>query len=127
MMKFLLIFALGFTAIHAAFLPQNTTSTQDDNSVAQVQELFNGFWAAGGVDEPTGLAAKCFDENFASLMIKTMNETLADLVVNNIVKAFQAVSKFYQQVPPSLNDCMNNDKSFMHQTCQVYRDIYCKN
>jgi len=119
MIKSLVIFVLGLAVIHTAFLPQSFTSTQDDDSISQVQQLFNGFWAAGGLDEPTGLAAKCFDENTAALVITAMNETMAYLVVNNIVKAIQTVSKFYRQVPPSLNDCMNND-SHVQEMYQAY-------
>ncbi len=119
MIKSLVIFVLGLAVIHTAFLPQNLPSFQDDDSIAQVQQLFNGFWAAGGIDEPTGLAAKCFDENSASLMLSTLNETLADLAVNNIVKAIQAVSKFYHEIPQTINQCMNDD-SHTKEMYQAY-------
>jgi len=119
MIKSLVIFVLGLAAIHTAFLPQTFTNTQDDDSIAQVQELFNGFWTAGGIDEPTGLAAKCFDEDSAAFMITTLNETLADLAVNNIVKAIQAVSKFYHGIPQTINQCMNND-SHVQEMYQAY-------
>jgi len=122
-MKFVILFVLGFAAIQAAFLSQNLSfsSQNDDDSVAEVQQIFNGFWAAINIDEPSGLAQSCFDENAASFMLSTLNETLADLAVNNVVKAFQAVSKFYHGIDPNVNVCMNNNSHVqeMYQTLGV--------
>ncbi len=104
-MKSFIFFLLFIALSQAAFLSH---PLKDDDPVENTQQIFNGFWAEANLTEPTDLAKTCFGYNTSQLFINTLKEALADLAVNNVVKAIKVANAFINQAPPEVNDCMNN-------------------
>ena len=111
----LIFFAFSFAKSHSL----ETLKTRDDDNVAIVQDLFNGFWAFANLTEPKGLAQKCFDEPTAKLLVDTANQTMYYLVQNNFFKAVQVASTLYHKVPPETNQCMN-DSPYTQEMYDAY-------
>ena len=115
-MKCFIFFLLCVALTQADFL---SPTLKDDDPVEQTQQIFNGFWAEANLTEPTDLAQTCFGYNTSQLFINTLKEALADLAVNNVVKALKAANAFFNQAPPEVHTCMN-DSPYAKEAYEAY-------
>jgi len=112
-MKTLLFVLLGIAFVgSSAFLPNFPRSLLDDeDSIQIVQDFFTGAWSVVGLTPPPNLAASCLDENTAQGLVNAANQTLQYLVNDNILKALQTATSFYQSISPEIKACVNTNSS----------------
>ena len=88
---------------------ENTNIITD--SIANLQLLYNGFFEQSKLADPTTVLA-CYSEDSAQLTIDFIQTLMNNIVSNNVVGAQADISKFEQQLPVSVQNCLRLTKEF---------------
>ena len=98
-------YTLAGTAIGQAFEIMFVPSTvSDDDSVQDLQSVFNGFWEQGGLADPTTVAA-CFDDQSAQVTLDTLGQIISALASNQYTNIPSILKQWQSQIPQSVLDC----------------------
>lgn len=104
MLKVILLI-IGLTLAQCNFENYFSQQSIDEDPIQALQDLMNGLWEQANLTDPTGLAAACFNETSAQLFLNTVNASLQDLAVNNVVGALRTAHQFLLDAPET-NTCM---------------------
>jgi len=80
----------------------------DDQAKAQLQQIFNGYWEQGGLNDPTTVI-DCFVDDSPKLTMDFFNK-LADALANSqYLKVPAIVLNYKKGLPDSVNPCVMNN------------------
>ena len=100
----------GGEIIQLVFSNGESTNIITD-SIANLQLLYNGFFEQSKLADPTTVLA-CYSEDSAQLTIDFIQTLMNDIVSNNVVGAQADISKFEQQLPVSVQNCLKTNQEF---------------
>jgi len=81
---------------------------EDDPNFENLQDIFNGYWEQGGLEDPKTLI-KCFDLQSAQIALKFIRVMALDIYITNWIGVYKGTEYYLTLFSQDTKDCVENN------------------